>query len=97
MDAEAKALQERLHQANEKRWDGVERNIGELKTEVREIRDNRTEDRETLATIAANTACVPDLIKRVNDLESSRDRQRGALSFIGIVQGALTLWATVHR
>lgn len=38
MDAEAKALQERLHQANEKRWDGVERNIGELKTEVREIR-----------------------------------------------------------
>ena len=59
-----------------------------------------------VATIAANTACLPELANRIDSLESDRDQQKGKIDGIGDtvkmlwvvlgVAGSGVLWMGSH-
>lgn len=83
MDQENLELQRRLHEQNQQR--------------MQEFENQQRKQGEVLIEIAANTKCIPQLVERVDDLEASRDKQKGAMVIIGSVWGLLETYLHTHN
>lgn len=84
MDAETLALQlqQQLHDQQQARLLSIEREQGEA-------RRRQLEQAETLAKIAANTECLPELVERVDTLERTDSKHRGAFGVLGVAWAGL--------
>lgn len=49
------------------------------------IEQTQWEQHKLLVEVAANTACLPKLLDRVDSLEASRDKRRGGIWVLGIL------------
>lgn len=90
MDEQNLQLQRQLHEQNQKRMDAFE--------------EQQRRQGELLFQIVGNTACLPGMLQRVEEvedrvdsLESSRDRQKGAMGLIGTIWAGLEGWFHLHK
>lgn len=84
MDAEnlALQLQQQLHEQNISRLKAIE-------DEQAAARARQLSQAETLATIAANTDCLPGLVERVDALEKTDSKHKGALGILSLLWAGL--------
>ena len=75
MDAEARHYQDQLHKVNQDRMDRIE---GKLDRTL-----------EAMLQIGEAIKCVPDMEKRIKELESDRDQRKGAIALLSLVCGLL--------
>ena len=68
MDLQNLQLQQQLHEQNQRRMATME--------------EEQLRQGKVLAEILSNTASLPTLVARVNDLESSRDKERGVIALL---------------
>jgi len=83
MDQENLQLQRMLHEQNSQRMS---------KMEDEQLRQGRL-----LAEILSNTSSLPTLLERVDNLESSRDKERGITGLILFAWGGIEAFFRFHR
>ena len=80
----ATQLAQQLHVQNQERMRKIEESIDKL-------RDTSQKSGETLVRIDENTKCVPDMKQRIESLEGTRSKARGAIWMVGLIWAAIEL------
>ena len=83
MDQQNLLLQQQLHEQNQRRMNQIE--------------NEQKKQGQILQQILANTTGIADLVGRVDNLEASRDKERGILGFIAVVWGGIEAFFHFHR
>ena len=80
----ATQLAQNLHVQNQERMRKIEDSIDKL-------RDTSEDSGKILTRIDENTKCVPDMKQRIESLEESRSKARGAFWMLGLIWAAIEL------
>jgi hypothetical protein len=83
MDPEELQLRNQQHQENQRRLETIEE-------EQKRNRDIQLAQTSTLAKIEANTACIPDVVERVQKLENTNNIHKGFIAALTLLWGALS-------
>lgn len=60
---------------------------------MKALEKKESDNNDVLIRIEANTNCLPSLIARIDSLESSRDKQTGALWILGLIWAGIEFLA----